>query len=122
MYNWIGSLKSAPIIRQKILEDQDTVNISEFEKFLSVYIYSDIRGKNHVEYIENNFKNSKKRYILDNMFFKNMAYYYLRSKTPESDLRHTKLLADIKIKLKDIRKSGKGKFIQQLKDKKMSKD
>lgn len=122
MYNWIGSLKSAPIIRQKILEDQDTVNISEFEKFLSVYIYSDIRGKNHDEYIEHNFKNSKKRYILDNMFFKNMAYYYLRSKTQESDLRHTKLLADIKIKLKDIKKSGKGEFIQRLKENKMSKD
>tara|TARA_R110000764_G_scaffold238954_2_gene337062 strand:- start:271 stop:3390 length:3120 start_codon:yes stop_codon:yes gene_type:complete len=120
MYNWIGSLKSAPIIRQKILEDQDSINISEFEKFLSVYIYSDIRGKNHVEYIESNLKNSERRYILDNIFFKNMSYYYLRSKTQESDLRHTQLLADIKIKLKDIKKSGKGKFIQQLKDKKRS--
>lgn len=54
------------------------------------------------------------------MFFKNMSYYYLRSKTSKSDLRHTKLLADIKVKLKDIKKSGKGKFIQQLKDKKRS--
>ncbi|WP_139957953.1 metallophosphoesterase [Flavicella sediminum] len=120
MYNWIGSLKSAPIIRQKILEDQDSVNISEFEKFLSVYIYSDIRGKNHVEYIDTNFKNSKRRYILDNIFFKNMSYYYLRSKTQQSDLRNTKLLADIKVKLRDIKKSGKGRFIQQLKDKKNS--
>ncbi len=122
MYNWIGSLKTAPIIRQKILEDQDAINVSEFEKFLSVYIYSDIRGRDYIDYINENFKNSKKRYILDGTFIKNISYYYLRSKTPESDLRNTKLLADIKVKLKDVSKSGKGKFIQQLKDKKRSKD
>lgn len=121
MYNWIGSLKSAPIIRQKILEDQESINISEFEKFLSVYIYSDIRGKKYVDFIDKNLKDTKRRYILDNIFFKNMSYYYLRSKTEESDLRHTKLLAQVKVQLKDIKKSGKGKFIQQLKDKKRSK-
>ena len=52
MYNWLGSSKLAPIIRQKITEDSQTINISEFEKFfLSVYIYSDIRGRNHDSFI-----------------------------------------------------------------------
>ena len=121
LFNWIGSLKSAPIIRQKILEDQDSINISEFEKFLSVYIYADIRGKNYVEFIDNNYRSSNRRYILDNIFFKNMSYYYLRSKTSESDLRYAKLLANIKVKQKDIKNSGKGKYIQKLKDDKKSK-
>ncbi len=121
LFNWLGSLKSAPIIRQKILEDQDSINISEFERFLSVYIYADIRGKNYVDYIDKNFKDSNKRYILDNIFFKNMSYYYLRSKTDESDLRYAKLLANIKVKLKGIKNSGKGKYIQKLKDDKKSK-
>lgn len=122
MYNWIGSLKTAPIIRKKILEDQNSINISEFEKFLSVYIYSDIRGRDYIDYINENFKNSRKRYILDGIFIKNISYYYLRSKTPESDLRNTKLLAEVKIKLKEVTKRGKGKYIQKLKEKKMAND
>ena len=65
---------------------------------------------------------SRKRYILDGIFIKNISYYYLRSKTPESDLRNTKLLAEVKIKLKEVTKRGKGKYIQKLKEKKMAND
>ena len=56
VYNWLGSLKSAPVIRQKILKDKYSVDISEFEKFLSVYIYSDIRGKDYPDYINSLYK------------------------------------------------------------------
>lgn len=121
MYNWLGSSKLAPIIRQKITEDSQTINISEFEKFLSVYIYSDIRGRNHDSFILNLFKEVKHKYILDASFIKNMTYYHLRSKTTESDNRYTKLLADIKVKLNEVHKSKKGQYIQQLQEGKKSK-
>lgn len=116
MYNWLGSSKLTPIIRQKIVEDNETINISEFEKFLSVYIYSDIRGRNYDTYILNLFKNTKHKYILDASFIKNMTYYHLRSKTNESDSKHTKLLADIKVKLNEVHKSKKGQYIQKLQE------
>lgn len=115
MYNWLGSSKLAPIIRQKIVEDSTTINISEFEKFLSVYIYSDIRGRNHDTYILDLIREVKHKYILDASFIKNMTYYHLRSKTSESDDKYTKLLADIKVKLNEVHKSKKGQYIQQLK-------
>ncbi|MCD9611885.1 metallophosphoesterase [Tenacibaculum maritimum] len=119
LYNWLGSLKLAPIIRKKILEDRDTENITELEKFLSVYIYSDIRGKNHPEFIDFQVKNSKRRYILDNSFVKNMSYYYLRSKSAESDKIYTGRLAEIKLKLNEVSKHNKASFIQKLEKKKL---
>ena len=122
VYNWLGSLKSAPVIRQKISKDIYAVNMSEFEKFLSVYIYSDIRGKDYPDYINSFYKSSKKKYILDSCFIKNMSYYYLRSKTEESDKRYTKLLADIKTKLGEASNKSKGAFIKQLKEDKEKKD
>jgi len=122
VYNWLGSLKSAPVIRQKISKDKYSVNISEFEKFLSVYIYADIRGKDYPTYINYFYKNSKKKYILDSSFIKNMSYYYLRSKTEESDKHYTKLLADIKTRLGEASNKGKGDFIKKLKEDKKKKD
>jgi len=122
MYNWIGSYKSAPIIRKKILADQTTLNISEFEKFLSVYIYADIRGKHYMDFIKSFFKSSKKKYILDSTFIKNMSYYYLRSKTKETDQDYKNLLADIKFKLGESSKKNKGSFIQKLGKEKNRKD
>jgi len=121
MYNWLGSLKSAPIIREKIKLDLDSLNISELEKFLSVYIYADIRGKNHPEFITKFLKQTNRKFILDSSFIKNMSYYYLRSKTEESDQRHLKLLGDIKIKMGETSRQNRGKFIQKLKDDKKDK-
>jgi len=122
MYNWLGSYKSAPIIRKKIVADQTTEEISEFEKFLSIYIYADIRGKNYPDYIKSLFKSTKKKYILDSSFIKNMSYYYLRSKTTESDKDYAGLLADIKTKLGESSKRNKGEFIKQLKEEKNKKE
>ncbi|WP_026935010.1 metallophosphoesterase [Christiangramia echinicola] len=122
MYNWLGSYKSAPIIRKKIIADQTTEDISEFEKFLSIYIYADIRGKNYPDYIKSLFKSTKKKYILDSSFIKNMSYYYLRSKTTESDKDYAGLLADIKTKLGESSKRNKGEFIKHLKEEKNKKE
>lgn len=119
LYNWLGSLKLAPIIRKKIIEDRETENITELEKFLSVYIYSDIRGKNHPEFIDYQVKNSKRRYILDNSFVKNMSYYYLRSKSAETDKMYTSRLTEIKLKLNEVSKHNKANFIQKLEKQKL---
>ncbi|WP_159039995.1 metallophosphoesterase [Christiangramia fulva] len=122
MYNWIGSFKSAPIIRKKIQADRNTKEISEFEKFLSVYIYSDIRAKNSPDYIKEFFKTTKRKYILDASFIKNMSYYYLRSKSIESDKEYTKLLAEIKTKLGETSQRNKGELIQKFKEEKNKKE
>lgn len=121
-YNWLGSFKSAPIIRQKIKKDEYSQNISDFEKFLSVYVYADIRGKDYPSYINSFYKNSKKKYILDASFIKNMSYYYLRSKTIESDKHYTKLLADIKTRLGETTNRNKGELIKKLEEEKKRKE
>jgi hypothetical protein len=68
-------------------------------------------------------KNSNKNYILDLGFFKSVSYYFLRSKTPESDISYLRLLADLKEKLHQVSKKNKHELIEKLKkDKKKKMD
>lgn len=114
LYDWIGTIKLKEIIEDKMKKDNENNDISEFEKFLSVFIYSDIKASNYRMIIKNFYKNSKSKYILDSIFFKLLSYYFLRSKDKETDKFYLNVLADIKVKLKQIDKARKSQFINKL--------
>lgn len=112
--DWVGTEKTKLIIKSRIDNHPLNVSLSEFEKFIDIFIYSDIRGKDSFEIMKNYLKNNKYRYIKDFGIIKLIIYYYLRSKSKESDNRYLNLISDLKKQLSQIK--DKGAFIKQLSD------
>ncbi|MBK8706038.1 MAG: hypothetical protein IPN33_22425 [Saprospiraceae bacterium] len=52
LFNWVGSQKLKPVILDKIKKDEKALDISELERFLSVFIYSDIKGSDYPDYVK----------------------------------------------------------------------
>ncbi|MCA6438040.1 MAG: metallophosphoesterase [Bacteroidetes bacterium] len=121
VYNWLGTPKLLSVLREKIEVDKQTVNITEFEKFMSVFIFSDIKGKDYHLVVQEYLKGTKRRYLNDLGFIKLMSYYFLRSKTHEMDRFYILLMADVKERLGLMNKKAKSDFIQKMeKDKQLS--
>ncbi len=116
IYNWLGTQKLRPVILDKINKDKGTLNISEFEKFLSVFIYGDVKGGDYPDIIETFIKQTKNNYIKDLSFLKIMSYFHLRNNGKELDTRYKKLMADIRQDLGQLNKQQKSQFIQNLED------
>ncbi|NDV82249.1 metallophosphoesterase [Bacteroides sp. 51] len=112
--DWIGTQKTKPVILEKINSDKLTLNISEYERFLSLFIYADIKGSNYQKMIKDYLKNSKWRYLKDFGVMKLITYYYMRSKTKESDSYYLNLISDIKLSLKQLEAKGKSEFMRKL--------
>lgn len=96
LYDWMGSLKMSGIIKDKIQQDRANPDVSELEKFLSVFIYSDIKATNYPQEIKKYLKGIKSNYIKDTCFFKLITYYFLRSKDKSTDMFYLELLSDVK--------------------------
>jgi len=112
LFKMIGSSKILPIIEKRIQSDKKELNISEYEKFLSVFLYCDIRGTNYSKILQDFVKGASKDYTKEISFFKILSYFHLRNNTREVDSRYVKLLAQIQQDLKRIRKKDKSSFIQ----------
>lgn len=121
LYSWLGSQKMRPVIESKIQEDIQTINISEFEKYISVFLIGDIKGRDYPEVIKHFVKNSHYNYIKDISFLKILSYYHLRKNSPETDELYLNLLSEIKSKLGDIPNSRKGEFMRKIKENKSGK-
>jgi hypothetical protein len=122
MTEWLSSTKLQGIIKDKIDNDSLTLNISEFERFLSTYIYSDLRMLNYEEVVKKYVKTSQPNYIKDQNFFKILTYYFIRSKNENSDKLYLDLLADIQINTKKIKPMMKTRFIENLRKAKEKKN
>lgn len=121
IYNWLGTQKLRPVILEKIEKDKTTLNISEFEKYLSVFIYGDVKGGDYPDIIEAFIKKTTYNYIKDLSFLKVMSYFHLRNNGKELDNRYKKLMADIRQDLGHINKLQKSQFMQNLEDDKRNK-
>lgn len=121
IYNWLGTQKLRPVILEKIEKDKTTLNISEFEKYLSVFIYGDVKGGDYPDIIESFIKKTTHNYIKDLSFLKVMSYFHLRNNGKELDNRYKKLMADIRQDLGHINKLQKSQFMQNLEDDKRNK-
>lgn len=112
--DWIGTEKTKLVVKSKIDNHAQHLNISEYEKFIDIFIYADVKGKGNLEIIKTFLKNNKYRYIKDLGVIKLILYYYLRSKSNELDLEYLNLISDLKIQLNQI--ENKSAYMKQLSD------
>jgi len=119
LFDNIGTLKLTSVIREKIQTDKKS-DISEFEQALSVFLYSDIRGREYNKIISNFIKTIRKSFIEDMIFFKLVTYFYYRSKDNETDNFYLNLIADVLIKSKGYDKSRKSSIMEDYRKKKKS--
>jgi len=118
VYNWLGSQKLRPVLIDKIEKDKLTLNISEFEKYLSVFIYSDIKGADYPDIVEEFINNTKFNYLKDLSFLKIISYYHLRNNSKELNDRYLRLLYEIKKHMGQVSKQLKHQFIKNIEEKK----
>jgi predicted phosphodiesterase len=118
IYNWLGSPKLRPVIIDKIEKDKLSSSISEFEKFLSIFIYSDVRGTDYPEIIEEFTKETSYNYLKDFAFLKIMSYFHLRNNTKELNKKYLKLLSEIKGDLGQLAKDRKSEFTRGIEESK----
>ena len=110
--DWVGTEKTKLVITEKIDNHALNVNLSEFEKFIDIFTYADVKGKDSFEIVKEFLKNNKYRYIKDFGIVKLIIYYYLRSKSKESDNKYLNLISDLKKQLNQI--ESKSAFMKQL--------
>lgn len=116
VYNWLGSQKLRPVITDKIEKDITTLNVSDFERFLSVFIYGDVKGADYPQIIEKFVKSTKYNYLKDLSYLKIMSYYHLRNNGKDLDKFYLKLMADIKQDIGQLDKHNKSKFMKNIED------
>lgn len=117
LYQNMGTQKLAQTILRKIEEDNTSPGVSEFEKFMSVFLYADVRGKYYFEKLSEFINKANKKYIFDMSFAKIMNYYSFRSLDAESDLKYLNMIGDILIKAKGYKKDSKSRLMDQYKEK-----
>lgn len=120
MYNIVGSGKLEIVMAETIeaiLKDDQS---SDLEKFFSVFIYSDQKGKDFLKYIKNLIRSTKKSFVLDFILLKLVSYYMLRSRSVESDNEYLNVIADLYQKARPS-EQPKHVIIDHYKSKKSSK-
>ena len=118
----IGSFKLSEVFKTKI--DDDILNISsisEFERFLSVFLYADVRGTEFKEVASTFIRSFNKKYIADACYFKLLFYYY-KSTEDNFDKFLMRNLVDLYVKVNENKNGNKriekSKVIQELINKK----
>jgi len=111
LHSQMGTQKLIVVIREEIERTLQDSTVSNFEKFLSVFLYADLRGKKYTSSIKDLIKSTDSGYIQENTFTKLLSYYYLRSKDPETDQKFVNLIADLLVKARDWPKWKKGDII-----------
>lgn len=120
-YSLVGTAKLSIVMREDI-ENKIMKNPSlftEFEKFVSVFIYSDLKGTNFLKYIAQLIKETKNTYINDMILFKLVTYYYFRSKSEAMDIEYLNLIGDLIVKVKGDPKISKSKIFEDYRRKKI---
>lgn len=105
-------------ILDDILSKTDT---SEIEKFVYLFLYSDLKGENYKKYIDEFILNFKSWYMRD-MVFTKLFEYYIRKDTPKEDEKYlSNHMADLIEASKGSKKhlNEKGKIISKLEDMKL---
>jgi len=121
MLEYLGTKKLEVIIREEIDAIISLKNITDLEKYLSVFIYTDLKGSDYIKYISKLIKESKRKYIYDMILFKIIYYYFIRSKEKEDDTIYLNLISDLLIKAKGYKKDKKDELMKQYKNNKIKK-
>lgn len=96
----MGSYKMSEVIGNKIDSDKSGMEtVSEFEVFLSVFLYYDVNGKGKVNILRDFILRFKHPYMADACYIQLMKYY-MNSTNAAEDKLYVDLLADLIIKMK----------------------
>lgn len=125
MYDFLGSYKLASIIYNKIKNDKINPNVSNIEKFMSVFTYADIKTHHYQDVLKDYIYDKelvKCNTISDLSFFKVMSYYYFRSKPETSNEEFfLDLMLEIRAKHNKKRKRmNKESFYKQMRKEKLN--
>lgn len=71
----IGSIKLLGPIKD-VLEQDAKESKPEFQRFMSIFLYGDLKGVKYIDYIKNFINNSKRAFIKDSCYLKLQQYYY----------------------------------------------
>jgi predicted MPP superfamily phosphohydrolase len=114
----LGTTKLSAVIREKIESDaQQTLRISDYERFISVFLYADIRGKDSQDFMKEFIKKVRNPSLVDMTLFKLLAYYFLRSKTKAQDKQYENLIGDLLTSARGLQKTKKGEIIEHFRKK-----
>ncbi len=95
----LGSFKMSEIIEKKINSDNSSLeNVSEFEKFLSVFLFYDINAKSRALVLRDFIAKFREQYMADACYIQLMKYY-MSSTSTKDDILFVDLLAEIIIKM-----------------------
>lgn len=95
----LGSFKMSEIIEKKInLDNTSKETVSEFERFLSVFLFYDVNAKGRASILRDFIAGFKQQYMADACYIQLMKYY-MSSESAEDDLLYVDLLADLIIKM-----------------------
>ncbi|WP_282156340.1 metallophosphoesterase [Cytobacillus gottheilii] len=95
MYQTLGSGKLSIVLEERIEEIIENEDISDFEKFLCVFIYADLKGKNRMRYISLLIKNIKRYYIKDMILLKLVEYYKRKDTNKTEEDKYKNFLGDL---------------------------
>ena len=113
----MGTNKLNLVIKEKILSDIKNNDVSDYEKFLSIFLYSDLKGNDYMKYVKMFVKGIRRPYMYDMSLFKVISYYIYRSKNKEMDLMLENIMADVVLKSKNISKTKKNDLMKSYRKK-----
>lgn len=120
MSGHLASNKIAPVILDKIMNDINGKSITgtDIEKFLSIFLYSDIQGSDYPKYLRRFIKTVKNNAVMDYTMYKLWNYLFTRSKVGSLNEKvFLDLLSLLKIKTENLPLRMRDKVLRALKEK-----
>ncbi|PFM97122.1 STAND family AAA ATPase [Bacillus cereus] len=105
----LGTGKLKVVIEERLEEIMDDESVSDFEKFLCVFTYSDLKGNGANKHIANLIKVTKRHYMKDMIFMKLLQYYYYKATSKLDEGIYKNFIGDI-ITKDDTAVNGKRDF------------
>lgn len=116
LYDKMGTWKLSGVIRDKMKMDVEERNTTDYEKFISVCLYADIKGRDYLKYIKTFVRAIRRTYIVDLLLLKIIYYYLFRSKGKKEDEIYENLIGDLIVAGKGLKRVDKGKIIGNYKE------
>ena len=113
----LGTSKLNNVVKKHIDKIIDDKEVTQLEKFCTVFLYLDFKENERVEVLKKYIKNLKGNYIRDMVLLKLVSYYFTRTSTKPSDLDYENLIADLINFSKEFNKSRIMEFYRKKKDK-----
>lgn len=124
LLKWLGTdFLEVPL--EKKLESLLTAKkgeFSEYELFLTVFVYCDLKLSNYTEYLASAIKKIDNLYINELFLIKVIYYYNMRSNSSSLLPKFESMLNDLIVKIRNISKSKAEKLVDKLKVRKFGSD